>query len=113
MSHDNPESVERPSVGGGIPTSTPPSTAPSGGEAASTSEGANRADIDPALLDDWWWMAQERAQGRFDEYRGQHIAVLGRKVVGADRNPMRLRSAMAAALNVDPERLVIAYIDRW
>jgi hypothetical protein len=57
-------------------------------------------------------MAQERGQGRFDQDRGQHFGVLSRKVVGSDQKPMHLRTVIAEAQYVDPERLVITSIDR-
>jgi hypothetical protein len=69
--------------------------------------------IPEEVLDAWRWIAAEREKGTFDEYRGQHIAVLDCKVLGASRDPDLLCKYLALKYNIDPERLVVAYIDQW
>jgi hypothetical protein len=74
-------------------------------------EEPQRPPLDQEVLEDWRWVFKGREEGRFDEYRGKHIAVVGKKVVGSDDNPMQLRYTLADALGLDRERLVIVYIE--
>jgi hypothetical protein len=56
---------------------------------------------------------QEREKGSFDEYAGQHVAVLAKKVLGASCDPALLRRYLAEKYHVDPERLVFFYMENW
>jgi len=72
---------------------------------------AQEAPIPEAVLDDWRWVNQERGTGRFDEHAGKHVAVLGREVLGSSWDPILLRQYLAEKHGLDPERLVIFYVD--
>jgi hypothetical protein len=119
MTHENAEPVE----GGGPVASSRPVPAPSGDQAANVrTEGAARPSPPPGEdpdarewdereREDWRWLFRGRETGLFDQYRGRHIAIVGKKVVGSDDDPLQLRAAVAAALHMHPERVVVAYVD--
>jgi hypothetical protein len=69
--------------------------------------------IPEEILDSWRWIYQGREEGLFDQYAGKHIAVFDRKVWGSSFDPDLLREYVALKYQLDPDRLVIAYIDRW
>lgn len=68
--------------------------------------------IPEEILDAWRWIFQGREEGLFDQYAGKHIAVFDRKVWGSSYDPELLREYVALKHHLDPDRLVIAYIDR-
>jgi hypothetical protein len=63
------------------------------------------------VLDDWRWIFQERPAGRFDEYRGQHVAVYRRQILGASRDMELLSQVLAEKHHLDPKRLVFTFIE--
>jgi hypothetical protein len=63
------------------------------------------------ILDDWKWFYSEMEAGRFDRYRGQHIAIVGRQVLGSDSDPLRLRDTIADQHHLHPNRVVVTYIE--
>jgi hypothetical protein len=63
------------------------------------------------VLDDWRWIFQERPAGRFDEYRGQHVAVYRRQILGASRDMELLSQVLAEKHRLDPKRLVFTFIE--
>jgi hypothetical protein len=65
------------------------------------------------VLEDWRWINQERATGRFDEYAGQHVAVLKQTVLGSGRDSHLLRAYLCEKHHIAPERLVVFYVDPW
>jgi hypothetical protein len=69
--------------------------------------------IPEEILEDWRFVFRGREEGLFDGYAGQHLAVFGQKVLDSGSDPARLREEVARRHQLDPERLVIAYIDRW
>ncbi len=91
------------------PFATPPAEAPP----PSGSQHALDPPIPEEILDEWRWIFRGREEGLFDAYAGQHIAVCGQKVLASGRDPDLLREEVARAHHIDPERLVVAYIDRW
>jgi hypothetical protein len=48
--------------------------------------------------------------GELNEYRGQFVAVLDGRVVGAGPNPGKLRDQVSESHRVDPERLAIIHV---
>jgi hypothetical protein len=65
------------------------------------------------ILSDWKWIDEETNAGRLSEYRGKHFAVVNRRVLGSDTDPLRLRERIAAEYHIHPERVVIDYMDDW
>jgi hypothetical protein len=90
-------------------TQAPDGTAPAASPAGPL--GDERGTLPEELLDEWRWIYQERQTERFDQYRGQHIAVLGKRVWASGSDPELLRDHVALKYQLDPDRLVIAYID--
>ena len=64
----------------------------------------------PEVLDDWEWSDQQMRVGAFDAYRGEHIAIVGKQLVGHDRDPHALLDRVARALQVPLRRVVIRYV---
>jgi hypothetical protein len=64
-------------------------------------------------LEEWRWIQANRELGTFDEYAGKHVAVLGKKILGASYDPQLLAEYLALRDKVDPEKLFIVYIDQW
>jgi hypothetical protein len=91
------------------PVASPPADVP----LPSDSEQALGPPVPEEILDEWRWIFQGREEGRFAEYAGQHIAVCGQKVWGSSRDPDLLLEYVALKYQLDPKRVVIAYIDRW
>jgi len=78
----------------------------------------NGTTVDPLgipeeILDDWRWIYEQRANSGFEEYRGKHIVVLDKRVLGASTDPDLLVQYLVLKDKVDPRRLVITYIDRY
>ena len=69
------------------------------------------ADPRPEVLEDWKWVYEQMRTGGFERYRGQHIAVAGKKVLASASNPMSLREATAKEHHLDPNRLVLFYVE--
>jgi hypothetical protein len=73
--------------------------------------GGEKDALPEELLDEWQWIYQERQTERFDQYRGQHIAVLGKKAWATGSDAEVLRDHVALKYQLDPDRVVIAYVD--
>jgi hypothetical protein len=71
---------------------------------------ADAVSLDDVLAD-WRWVFASTHAGQFEQYRGQHIAVVGRRVLASDTDPMRLRQTVAEQYHVHPERIVIDYVE--
>jgi hypothetical protein len=99
------------------PETTPPvqpvASPPAEGPPPSDPQHTLDPPVPEEIIDEWRWIFKGRDEGRFAEYAGQHIAVYGQKVLASGRDPDLLREEVARAHQIDPERLVVAYIDRW
>jgi hypothetical protein len=69
--------------------------------------------VEEEALEEWVWVLQERAKGRFDEYAGQHVAVVNKTVLGSSLDPNLLRQYLAEKHNIDPRRIVIFSVYDW
>jgi hypothetical protein len=69
--------------------------------------------IPEEILEEWRWIMKGRDEGVFDEYPGKHVAVYQQKIWGSSYDPELLREYLALKHQMDPERFVIVYIDRW
>ncbi|HZV08000.1 MAG TPA: hypothetical protein VE999_23150 [Gemmataceae bacterium] len=67
--------------------------------------------IPEEILDSLRWIYLEAEPGSFEQYAGKHIAVFDRKVWGCSYDPDLLREYVALKYQLDPDRLVITYID--
>ena len=67
--------------------------------------------VSDELLQDWLWVYENMGKGLFDTHRGQHIAVVGRRVLASGRDPLQLRERTAVEQNLNPERIAIVYVD--
>jgi hypothetical protein len=95
------------------PDSTP-TTAPTPSGAPPVPTGSeDLGPIPEEILDEWRWIMQGREEGLFDQYAGEHIAIYRQKVWGSSTDPVLLREYLALKYHLDPERLVIAYIDQY
>jgi hypothetical protein len=63
------------------------------------------------VLVDWRLAEDYLAAGHFNEYRGKFVAVLKGELIGHGADPLKLRQKLARIHAVDPERLVILYVD--
>jgi hypothetical protein len=63
------------------------------------------------ILDSLRWIYEDAKEGEFAEYAGKHIAIHDRKVWGSSYDPDLLREYGALKYKLDPDRLVITYID--
>src|SRR4051794_35662020 len=64
-----------------------------------------------ALLDDFKWAFEQRMLGSFEQYRGQHIAVVNRQVMGSGVNEDRLVESVCAQHHLSPDRVIVLTID--
>jgi hypothetical protein len=80
-------------------------------EAQPDGAAAQEFPVPEEILDEWRWIYQERQTDLFVPYGGQHIAVYRQQVLGASRDPLLLRRFLAETHHLDPERLVIFYVD--
>jgi hypothetical protein len=65
----------------------------------------------PEILADWQWLFSEVATKQFDPYRGHFVAVFEKKILGGGDDEPQLRQAIAAQHNLDPDRLVIMFVE--
>lgn len=89
------------------PAMVPPLDAPLSVQAEETMN----PPIPEEILDSWRWIHEDAEEGLFAQYAGKHIAVFERKVWGSSYDPDLLREYVALKYQLDPDRLVIAYID--
>jgi hypothetical protein len=80
--------------GSALPTTVPDETYPS-----------------QELLADWAWIFKQGGKGALSDYRGCHIAVLGKTIVAASADADELRRDVAQRFGVHPERVVIFWND--
>jgi hypothetical protein len=95
------------------PPVSPPVTPPLNAPPSAQADESMNPPIPEEILDSWRWIFQGREEGLFDEYAGKHIAVFDRKVWGSSYDPELLREYVTLKHQLNPDRLVIAYIDRW
>jgi hypothetical protein len=62
-------------------------------------------------LGEWRWIYKAGAEGSLAQYSGKHIAVFQQKVWDSGRDPELLLKYVALKFGLDPERVVVAYID--
>ncbi len=65
-----------------------------------------------AALADEVWMNQEYNRGTFDEFGGEYIAVVGKKVLGHDRSLLKLREIVTAETGIPARRIVTTLVTR-
>jgi hypothetical protein len=65
----------------------------------------------PEILADWQWLFSEVATKQFDPHRGRHVAVFEKKILGSGKDEPQLRQDIAAQHNLDPDRLVIMFVE--
>lgn len=87
------------------------STAPS--PSSSANDQSEWGEIPEEILEEWRWIMKGREEGAFDQYAGKHVAVYQQKIWGSSYDPDLLREHLALKHQIDPERFVIVYIDRW
>jgi hypothetical protein len=95
---------------------TTPTTAtahPTGNSGTDTNGAVEPLRVSDEVLKDWEWVFAGLNKGHFSQYRGQHIAVVDQHVVASDRDPLRLRETTAAAKGIEPDRIVVTYVDNW
>lgn len=65
-----------------------------------------------AALNDEVWIGEQYNLGGFDAYRGEYIAVVGKKVLGHSKNLFKLREDVTAATGIPASRIVTTLIVR-
>ncbi len=108
MKPEPPPATPVPSPANDVATSPPSNESPAGAVCEETASA-----LPEDVLEDWRFVSQGREAGAFDQYAGLHLAVFGQKVLESGPDPVRLRTEVAQKHQLDPDRLVIAYIDRW
>lgn len=96
---------------------TPPVSPPTEPDLSTPSSVQGEETMNPPIpeeiLDALRWIYKDAEEGLFEQYAGKHIAVFDRKVWGSSYDPELLREYLALKHQIDPERFVIVYIDRW
>ena len=64
-----------------------------------------------AVLADWKWAFTQRESGGFAQYSGRYVAVLKQKDLADGDDPSQLRAHVATTHHVDPERIVVVFVD--
>jgi hypothetical protein len=64
-------------------------------------------------LEEWRWLQEGRRNSLFDQYAGQHIAVVNQQTEASDPSLRRLRQVLAEQHHLDPDSVVTAYIDPY
>lgn len=65
-----------------------------------------------AALADENWVNEEYDKGTFDEFRGNYIAVVNKKVLGHGKNPHKLRELVSAETGIRANRIITTLIFR-
>lgn len=65
-----------------------------------------------AALDDANWINEQYNSGGFDAYRGEYIAVVGKRVLGHSKSLFQLREDVTAATGIPASRIVTTLIVR-
>jgi hypothetical protein len=63
------------------------------------------------VLDEWRWIYKAGEEGALAQYGGQYVAVFGQKVWESGQDPELLLKYVALKYGLDPERVVVAYVD--
>jgi hypothetical protein len=69
-------------------------------------------DEGKAALADENWVSEQYSLGAFDEFKGEYIAVVGKKVLGHDKKLKKLRAEVSAATGIPVSRIVTTLIIR-
>lgn len=64
-----------------------------------------------AVLGDWRRAYELLEHGTLDLFRGRFVAVLNGELIGNGEDEGQLRSQCAKDKNIDPERVVVMYVD--
>jgi hypothetical protein len=89
------------------PTAPGPEASPNVGPG----EPPNWGPLPEEILDEWRWIHKGQAEGLFNAYAGKHIAVFQQKVWESSWDPELLLKYVALKYNLDPERVVVAYVN--
>jgi hypothetical protein len=82
------------------------------GESLTVQElGTSGEKMEPGVLQDWKAAYAALESGEVEQLRGQFVAVFDRQVIGHGPDQEILRAEMAQSKGVDPERIVIMYVD--
>ena len=65
-----------------------------------------------ATLADRNWISEHYSKGTFDEFRGQYIAVVNKKVLGHSKKRVELIESVAAETGIAPDRIITTLIFR-
>jgi hypothetical protein len=107
MAHNNPQ-VPPAEQAVEVPPPPPTAHAPPAGPVPEP------FPIPEEVLDDWRWAWEMRQKtDLFEPYRGQHVAVVGKKILGASRDTQLLEQVLVEKHQLDPQRIVWVYIDPW
>jgi hypothetical protein len=66
----------------------------------------------PEVLEDWSWLFDELKAGRLKPYAGHYVAVFEKRILGSGEDVTQLQRTVAADHHLDPDRLVIMYVDK-
>jgi hypothetical protein len=69
------------------------------------------AGIPQEQFDGWRFIYENWESGIFHPYVDQYVAVYQRKILGSDTHPWHLLTRVAAENGIDPNHIVIAFID--
>ncbi len=70
------------------------------------------SDEGKAALDDRRWVSRQLNLGTFDEFGGQYVAVVGKKVLGHDPDLLKLREVVTAETGIPVKRIVTRLVLR-
>lgn len=57
------------------------------------------------------WIDDEYNKGHFADYRGEYIAVVGKRLLGHDKSLQALRETVTRTTGLSPNRIVTSFID--
>ena len=63
-----------------------------------------------ALLEDEGWFEDENNAGRFDEYKGQYVAIYHKRLYGHGPDPLALRERVVREFDLPAGKIVVEYI---
>jgi hypothetical protein len=63
--------------------------------------------LDEEMIDNWRWIVEEGAKGRFYEYDGKYVAIMNKTIYGSGRDPELLEKYVVEKYGLDPKRLII------
>lgn len=73
---------------------------------------SHSSEFHDELHEDWCAYFEMRKAGLSDQYRGKFVVILKGEIIASSEDADgKLRANIATERSVDPERLVIAYID--